>query len=133
VLDVALPLARRPSSVAEGEEALLSDASTPDELLVTMPAVDIAEKVGLLEKVCVPVKVWAASVLAIVADVLGNVIVVESVPANVMELLNDTVLPLVMVSVPVLVVIVRLLIVPGRMKALGMESVTEPTDAEAEI
>ena len=49
--------------------------------------------VTICEKVCVPVKVWAASVRAIVADVLGNVIVVESVPASVMLLLTVKVLP----------------------------------------
>ena len=45
------------------------------------------------EKVCVPVKVWAASVRAMVADVPGNVIVVESVPAKVIELLRVSVFP----------------------------------------
>jgi hypothetical protein len=43
--------------------------------------------------VCVPVNVFAASVLAIVALVVGNVIVVASVPAKVSVLLNVNVLP----------------------------------------
>lgn len=41
----------------------------------------------------------AASVLAIVADVPGNVMVVESVPARVMELLAVRVLPSAIVKV----------------------------------
>ena len=49
--------------------------------------------------VCTPVKVFAASVLANVAEVVGNVIVVASVPANVNELLNVSVLPAAPVSV----------------------------------
>jgi len=43
----------------------------------------------------------------------GNVIVVESVPAKVIELLNDAVLPLVTVNVPVDVVIVSPFTVVG--------------------
>ena len=38
--------------------------------------------------VCFPVKVWAASVLAMVAVVVGKFMVVESVPARVRELLT---------------------------------------------
>lgn len=49
-------------------------------------------------------KVWAASVRAIVAVVEGNVIVVESVPAKVIELLTVRVLPAAMVNTPVPVV-----------------------------
>ena len=55
------------------------------------------------ENVCVPVKVCAASILATVAVVEGNVIVVLSVPAKVMPLFTTTVLPLAIVSAPVLV------------------------------
>lgn len=44
-------------------------------------------------KVCVPVKVLAASVRAIVAEVVGNVIVVLSVPANVSVFDEVNVLP----------------------------------------
>jgi hypothetical protein len=40
--------------------------------------------------VCTPVNVFAASVLAIVADVEGNVIVVQSVPARVREFDTDS-------------------------------------------
>ncbi len=46
-----------------------------------------------------PVKVWAASVRAMVASVLGKVIVVASVPANVIELLTVTVFPSAIVKV----------------------------------
>lgn len=49
-------------------------------------------------KVCVPVKVWAASVRAIVADVEGNVMVVVSVPANVRLLLKRPFFPLIAVA-----------------------------------
>ncbi len=49
--------------------------------------------------VCTPVKVLAASVLAIVAEVDGNVIVVLSVPASVIELLAVRVFPSRMVKV----------------------------------
>jgi hypothetical protein len=54
--------------------------------------------------VCTPVNVFAASVRAIVAEVEGNVIVVESVPSNVILLLNVRVLPATPVSVYVPVV-----------------------------
>ena len=57
-----------------------------------------------------PVNVLAASVLAIVADVVGNVIVVESVPARVMELFAVNVLALATVKVPVDAVIPKPLI-----------------------
>lgn len=57
-------------------------------------------------------------------DVDGNVIVVESVPAKVIELLNDAVLPLVTVSVPVDDVIVRpLTLVAVAAPMLGVTSV----------
>jgi len=48
--------------------------------------------------VCRPVKVWAASVRAIVALVVGKVSVVPSVPANVNELLTVRVLVAVTLS-----------------------------------
>jgi hypothetical protein len=48
-----------------------------------------------------PVKVLAASVLAMVAEVAGKVITVESVPEKVMLLFAVRVLPLAMVRVPV--------------------------------
>jgi len=66
---------------------------------------------GIEEKVCTPVKVLAASVLAMVADVVGNVMVVLSVPARVTELLQVKVLPAAIVKVLVpLAVMARLLI-----------------------
>lgn len=48
---------------------------------------------GADESVCTPVKVCAASVQAIVADVVGNVIVVASVPARVRVFDTDNFLP----------------------------------------
>lgn len=57
-----------------------------------------------------PVNVLAASVRAIVAEVLGKVITVESVPDSVKVLVTDRVFRFVMVNVPVEVVMVRLLI-----------------------
>lgn len=53
--------------------------------------------------VCVPVKVFAASVLAIVAEVDGNVMTVESVPESVNVFVTASVLALVRVNVPVVV------------------------------
>jgi hypothetical protein len=53
------------------------------------------------------VNVFAASVLAIVALVLGNVITVLSVPESVNVLVAASVLAFVIVSAPVLDVIVR--------------------------
>jgi hypothetical protein len=74
-------------------EPALED-TTPDELLRRTPAVVRVLKVGTEENVCVPVNVCPASVLATVADVVGNVIVVPSVPASVRALLIATDFPL---------------------------------------
>jgi hypothetical protein len=48
-----------------------------------------------------PVNVFAASVRAIVADVVGNVIIVESVPENVSELLAVIDFPAATVNDPI--------------------------------
>lgn len=60
-----------------------------------------------------PVKVLAASVRAIVADVEGNVMVVPSDPEKVREFVTATVLALVIVNVPVEEVIVSPLTLVG--------------------
>jgi hypothetical protein len=62
---------------------------------VTVPV----ESTGADENVCTPVNVWRASVRAIVAFVVGKVIVVLSVPANVIELDAVSVLPAAMFNV----------------------------------
>jgi hypothetical protein len=56
------------------------------------------------------VSVWVAVRPTMVWDVPGNVIVVESVPANVIEFENEAVFPFVIVRVPVEEVIVSPLI-----------------------
>ncbi len=61
-------------------------------------------EIGALLKVWLPVKVCAASVRAMVAVVVGNVIVVESVPVNVIVLLTVNTFAAARVSVPVPVV-----------------------------
>lgn len=71
------------------------------ELLVTILCLEVTGTVAALpeaviafavvmtwENVCVPVNVCAASVRAMVAEVEGNVIVVESVPSRVIDLLT---------------------------------------------
>jgi predicted amidohydrolase len=68
-------------------------------LVVTVAAFPEIEPAIVELKVCVPVKVCAASVLAIVASAAGNVIVVPSVPAKVIELLAVNVFPSAMVKV----------------------------------
>lgn len=80
-------------------ERLLNAA---DALVALVPPLTSA--IAVL-KVWTPVKVCAASVRAIVAVVVGNVMVVLSVPASVRVLLAAKVLALVIVSVPVLAVI----------------------------
>jgi hypothetical protein len=120
------PDPRIPSRTELADEALDRDARTPELLLVTMPAVDMAENVGLLENVWTPVKVCKASVRAIVELVPGSVTVVvaeaESVVENAPEVASVELLA--SVSVPlVVVVIVAPFIVPGRTNAEGMESV----------
>ena len=68
-------------------------------LVVTVAAFPVIEPAIVELKVCVPVKVWSASVLAIVASVDGKVIVFPSVPANTIELLAVKVLPSAIVKV----------------------------------
>lgn len=71
--------------------------------LVTVPAFEdteiVAGVVSICAKVCSPVNVWAASVRAIVAEVDGNVIVVESVPDRVRVFVKFNVFPAVPVRV----------------------------------
>jgi hypothetical protein len=75
-------------------------------LPIEVPSIDPPVIIAEL-KDCEPEKVWAASVLAIVADVVGNVIVVESVPAKVNELLAVKVFPFAIVNVALVVGEVR--------------------------
>jgi hypothetical protein len=58
----------------------------------------LVDAIGVL-KVCTPVNVLAASVLANVAEVVGNVIVVETVPEKVSVLFTVKVLPATKVKV----------------------------------
>ena len=69
------------------------EETTPAAEFSSTPAVVSELNVGALENVCTPVKVCAASVLASVADVVGNVIVVPSVPVTLMLLLIVSFLP----------------------------------------
>lgn len=77
-----------------------SVAVVPSELRVMVAEVVIAGVVSAGEViVCTPVKVFAASVRAIVALVVGNVITVLSVPLKVRVLVKFRVFPAVPVSV----------------------------------
>ena len=91
--------------------------SVAAELLVTMLFFEVTGIVAALavavialavvmtcENVCVPVNVWAASVRASVADVVGKVIVVESVPDKVSVFVTESVFAFVRVNVPVVAV-----------------------------
>ena len=76
--------------------------------------------------VLAPVKVLAASVRAMVAEVDGKVMVVLSVPAKVRVLLAERVLPLVKVKVPVEEVIVKpLTVVAVATPKVGVTNVGE--------
>lgn len=66
---------------------LLGGVGTPPPTVAVIVAT-LPVAIGV-ENVCTPVKVFAASVLAIVAEVEGNVMVVASVPARVRELEAD--------------------------------------------
>ena len=68
-------------------------------LVVTVAALPVIDPAIVELKVCVPVNVCAASVLANVAFVDGKVIVVASVPARVMLLLDVNVFPSAMVRI----------------------------------
>ena len=84
------------------------------------------EGAAIVLKVCIPVKVCAASVRAIVAEVVGNVIVVPSVPARVRVFDTDNVFRFVIVSIPVVVVIVSpLTVVAVAAPIFGVVSVGE--------
>jgi hypothetical protein len=86
------------------------------------------------ENDCVPVKVCPASVLAIVAVVVGNVITVESVPERVIEFVTASVLPAVMFNVFVpLAVIVRPLVVVGVIAPSVNESAPSELDADTPL
>lgn len=82
----------------------------------------------IVPNVCVPVNVWAASVLAMVALVAGKVSVTPSVPARVSELFTVSTLALAIVSVPVVVVIVSPSMVPGNTRPEGRDSVHVPLE-----
>jgi len=75
-----------------------------------------------------PVKVFAASVLAIVAEVDGNVMVVESVPLRAKVLLTVNVLPSIIVRVepvPGVVRVTLLIVVADATPRTGVTSVGE--------
>ena len=79
--------------------------------------------------VCTPVNVFAASVRAIVADVVGNVIVVPSVPASVSELFAVNVLRAPSVNIPVpAVIVLPLYVFPVKAEAT-LVSVMHPVQA----
>ena len=115
VVPAAVAVLRKPSiklfdvklaleSLAAKVEAVAAEA-TPEP--VASPVIAGVVKAGEVI-VCTPVNVFAASVRAMVALVLGNVIVVPSVPARVKELLIVSVLLAApKASVPSLVVTVR--------------------------
>lgn len=73
----------------------LYSTGTPPVLVgnVTVPVFVIVAITGAEVNVCTPVKVCAASVRAIVAEVVGKVCVVPSVPATVKEFDTVSVLP----------------------------------------
>ena len=71
--------------------------------LVTVAAFPLIEPTIVELNVCAPVNVCAASVLAIVASVVGKVIVLPSVPAKIRELLAVSVLPSAIVKVALVV------------------------------
>ena len=71
-----------PSPITKNDEVVAVDETTPDPLFSNTPAVVKEDRVGTDENVCVPVNVCAASVLASVALVVGNVIWVLFVPVN---------------------------------------------------
>jgi hypothetical protein len=75
---------------------------------------------------CLPVNAFVNPNVATVALDAGNVIVTPSVPASVRPALTVNVLALASVIVPVLVVRVRLLIVPGSTTLDGKENVQVP-------
>ena len=66
---------------------------------VAVPEVDPGKSIPAEANVCLPVNVCSASVRAIVASVVGNVIVLPSVPASVKLLLAAKVLPSAIVNV----------------------------------
>jgi hypothetical protein len=66
---------------------------------VAVPDVDPGKSIPSEANVCVPVNVCAASVRAIVASAVGNVIVLPSVPASVKLLFTVNVLPSAIVKV----------------------------------
>lgn len=72
--------------------------NTPVPAVNVFPLTVVATKAPT---VCVPVNVFAASVLAIVAEVVGKVRVVPSVPAKVRLLLMTAALPFATLTVPV--------------------------------
>lgn len=100
--DVAEPYESAVTAVLASVVTLLPELVTsPDifALVVTVAAFPVIEPaIGEL-KVCVPVKVCAASVLAMLASVEGNVMVFPSVPAKVKLLFAVRVFPSAMVSV----------------------------------
>jgi hypothetical protein len=89
--------------------------------LLAIPGVSIE-----LLKVCVPVNVCAASVLAMVAEVDGKVIVVESVPARVRVLLTLNTFKLVIARVAAVageVIVRRLYVLPVKAEVIRASAI----------
>jgi hypothetical protein len=98
-----------------------------------LPADDVGAVIPSVLKVCSPVNVCTASVLAIVADVVGNVIVVESVPVKVKDLLTVNVLPSAtanVLEVAGAVIAILLMLVAVATPSVGVTSVGEVLNTE---
>lgn len=80
---------------------MVSPSGAPSSAVGLIFVVIVGEVSTQAEAVEAPVKVFAASVLAIVAEVVGNVITVESVPERVRVFVTENTFKLVIVSVPV--------------------------------
>ena len=113
-------------------EALPTEVTSPVRfaLVVTVAALPLIEPAIVEENVWVPVNVCPASVRAIVADVVGKVRVVLSVPEKVSVLFTVSVLPSKMVRVDPVAGVVRTTLL--RLVALAAPKVGETKVGEVE-
>lgn len=112
--------------------AIIAPVIRPVQVLVR--TFEASEQTGSdavrLLTVWLPVKVLAASVRASVAEVVGKVIVVESVPASVSVLLAVSVFPFAIVSIAEVagaVIVTLLMLVAVATPIVGVTSVGEPS------
>ncbi len=99
LVKVSVPSKVAKVPVAPGNVIVVPVPAAAGATTVAVPDVDPGKSIPSEANVCLPVNVCEASVRAIVASVVGNVIVLPSAPANVKLLFAVNVLPSAIVNI----------------------------------